>query len=247
MRGLAAALFPDTPLVTDWDALSALYGAGGGHEGIVLIAGTGSVAFGQAADGREARAGGRGHLASDEGSGYWVGLEGIRAAFRADDGRTGSTLLHELVPARFGTDRLDIVQSILYTGEEDRALIADVARDVAEAAAQGDRVAHGILHHAALHLANLVAAVYRAIWSDETVPCFGQGGMFGSRYLVEQLDEWLEKLAPGVQRKPPLAPPAVGALLMAYKARGIEPDDLDWDALRRGAVAKTAHGAVHGR
>jgi N-acetylglucosamine kinase-like BadF-type ATPase len=246
MRSLATSLFPGNPVVTDWDALSALYGASGGHEGVVLIAGTGSVGFGQAEDGREARAGGYGHLASDEGSGYWVGLEGLKAAFRALDGRSGATPLSELVPARFGASDLNTVQRILYTGEEDRALIAAIARDVAEAAAQGDRVAQGILHHAALHLANLVAAVYRKLWTDEEIACYEQGGMFGSRYLEEQLGEWLEKLAPNVRRKPAQAPPAVGALVMAYKARGIEPDDLDWNALKRGAVAKTAHGDAHG-
>lgn len=243
MLGLANALFPKTPLAADWDALSALYGASGGREGIVLIAGTGSVAYGRTDDGRSARSGGWGHLASDEGSGYWVGLEGLKAAFRAHDRRAGATLLSELVPARFGADTLSTVQRILYTGEEDRALIAALARDVADAAARDDHAAQAILHHAALHLANLVAAVYRQLWHGEEVTCYGQGGMFASLYLSDQLNEWLEKLAPMVTRKPPLAPPVVGALVMAYKSADVDTETLDWDALKRGAVSKTPHGA----
>lgn len=242
MRGLVNALFPDIPTVADWDALSALYGASAGQSGIVLIAGTGSVAFGRTDGGQEARSGGWGHLASDEGSGYWVGLEGLKAAFRAHDGRAGATLLTDLVPSRFGADSLATVHRILYTGEEDRALIAAIARDVADAAARGDHAAEAILHHAALHLANLVSAVYRQLWDGEEITCYGQGGMFASIYLSDQLNEWLEKLAPPVTRRPPLAAPAVGALVMAYKSTGMDTDMLDWDALKHGAVAKTPHG-----
>ena len=75
------------------DATAALVGGTGHPFGVVCVAGTGSIAFGVNRAGERARAGGWGHLLGDEGSGYAIGLEALRAVCRASDGRGPQTAL----------------------------------------------------------------------------------------------------------------------------------------------------------
>ena len=84
------------------DALIALVAAAGESPGIVIVAGTGSIAFGRNARGLAARAGGWGHMIGDEGSGYWIGRQALAAAVREVDGRGPHTALTEDVLAHFG-------------------------------------------------------------------------------------------------------------------------------------------------
>ncbi len=82
---LAEILASDRTLVTD-DAFIALAGATAGEPGLVVIAGTGSIAFGRNAAGRTARAGGWGYLFGDEGGGFWIARQAIRAALSFEEG-----------------------------------------------------------------------------------------------------------------------------------------------------------------
>jgi N-acetylglucosamine kinase-like BadF-type ATPase len=97
------------------DALIALVaGVGTQAPGVVLVSGTGSIAFGQDARGRAARAGGLGHVLADEGSGYWIGREALRAVVRAADERGPRTLLTAGVLAHFGLERPDELVREIY-------------------------------------------------------------------------------------------------------------------------------------
>src|SRR5579872_3801360 len=84
------------------DALIALVAGVGEAPGIVVIAGTGSIAYGRNAAGEAARAGGWGHMIGDEGSGYWIGREALAAVMRAGDGRGPETALTAEILAHFG-------------------------------------------------------------------------------------------------------------------------------------------------
>src|SRR5438552_4197397 len=75
------------------DALGALVAGAQDAPGIVIIAGTGSIAYGRNTRGEAARAGGWGHMIGDEGSGYWIGREALAAVMRAGDGRGPATQL----------------------------------------------------------------------------------------------------------------------------------------------------------
>ncbi len=75
------------------DALIALEAGVPGGAGVVVVAGTGSIAYGRDAQGRAARAGGWGYVLGDEGSGYWLGRHALRAVVRAADGRGRTTSL----------------------------------------------------------------------------------------------------------------------------------------------------------
>lgn len=85
------------PVTFTGDQQTALYGALGGPGGIVLIAGTGSICYGQSTDGREARSGGWGSLMDDEGGGFALGRDALAAVVRAEDGRIAPTVLHDAV------------------------------------------------------------------------------------------------------------------------------------------------------
>src|SRR4051812_11326281 len=81
------SIAPARDVFVTTDAEAALYDAFGDQQGILLIAGTGSIAWGRGADGRLARCGGWGHILGDEGSGYAIGRAGLRAVMHAHDGR----------------------------------------------------------------------------------------------------------------------------------------------------------------
>src|SRR5437870_9299577 len=89
--------FPRGNFTVDNDARIALTGAVGFGSGVVVIAGTGSVAFGRSEDGREARAGGWGPKIGDEGSGYAMARDGLTAIVRAYDGRGPATKMTDML------------------------------------------------------------------------------------------------------------------------------------------------------
>ena len=135
-----------------------MFGALPGRAGVVLIAGTGSIALGRNPDGVTARAGGWGHLIGDEGSGYDLGRRAIQAAARAADGRGPETMLLDAILAHWQLDQPMAMIGRVY-GTPDKAEIAALATLVFEAAREGDPVARRIVADAAGELATAVLAV----------------------------------------------------------------------------------------
>ena len=137
------------------DALIACLGAHRGHDGGVVVAGTGSVGF-ALIDGREIRVGGYGFPISDEGSGAELGVRAIRYALRASDGRIPHTDLTLSVMARFDNDSFEVV------GWSDRASATDYAKFaplVMDHAEHGDPVAREIVTGAAHEIDVLVRTI----------------------------------------------------------------------------------------
>jgi glucosamine kinase len=155
------------------DADAALAGAFRGGPGVVVIAGTGSAAAGRQADGRTARVGGHGFLLGDEGSGYWIGREAVRAALRAADGTGPPTALQTTVQAAFR--RLLDAEREVHERPTDRQLLSRLVPGVALAARGGDGEAARILADAAAHLADLAGAVRARLGP---LPVAGVGGVF---------------------------------------------------------------------
>ncbi|HEX4250104.1 MAG TPA: BadF/BadG/BcrA/BcrD ATPase family protein, partial [Pseudonocardia sp.] len=144
---------PELVLVTG-DIVAWHAGALTGRDGVVLCIGTGAVALGVHGS-TVRRADGRGPLLGDEGGGAWIGLEGLRAAARATDGRGPVTELAELdTPAPWGTTLSSVAPAPLPTA----ATLARVAPRVLSAARRGDAVAAGILDAGADALARTAAA-----------------------------------------------------------------------------------------
>lgn len=144
----------DVSLTVYNDSIPALAGAFGKIEGILLIAGTGSIAVGANASGRIVRSGGWGHVIGDEGSAWWVGREGIAAAARFHDRRGPQTSLLSRALAFFKVrEAFELIPAVYEAF--DKATIARFAIAVAEEREKGDEVAEGIFRRAADELALL--------------------------------------------------------------------------------------------
>lgn len=206
----------------DHDAAAALAGGLALEPGVVVVAGTGSVAFGIDATGRRARAGGWGPLLDDEGSGYAIGRAALRAAMRHFDGRGPSTALTEAVRTHFGLDSPAALKRAVRGITIDQ--VAAVAPIVLDAARAGDRVAADILRTAAEGLAAMVAAVARALdWRGARFPLIAVGGVFDAGVtIVRPTARALRDLRCRADWRPAQFPPEIGAALLAARGAGVE-------------------------
>lgn len=194
-------------------------GSLGGVDGINVVAGTGSIAYGEN-NGRGARAGGWGELFGDEGSGYWVAIRGLNAFSRMCDGRLPRGPLADVLRREMDlADDLDAVDIVLNRWQGDRARIAALSPAVSEAAEAGDAACVAILTEAALELAALVDAEAAALGFDagSPVPVSYSGGMFTSPIL---LAAFRNALAGRYDLREPLLPPDHGAAVHAARLAG---------------------------
>lgn len=208
-------------IVVTHDALIALAGATGGGPGLIVIAGTGSIAFGRNAAGETARAGGWGYIFGDEGGAFHITRQALRAALRFEEGWGPPTSLRPILLDATGARDINQLLHRFYTTEFPRPRIAGFARLVDQAAENGDATARGILHEAAQQLATIAGAVGRQLFEDdETVPVTYSGGVFRSRILLDRF-RTIAELEEGNRVSAPRHGPAAGALLEAYRASGI--------------------------
>jgi glucosamine kinase len=176
-RALAAELHREgvavrLRIVTDAEA--AFYDAFADGPGILLIAGTGSIVWGRAEDGRTARAGGWGAILGDEGSGYALGLGALRAVVRAHDGRGEATSLAPAVLAHAGVDAPESL--VAWAAGASKREIAALAPAVASAAGAGDAVARRIVEEAAGELVAHVVALHHRLGPWKTAPGLALSG-----------------------------------------------------------------------
>lgn len=194
-------------------------GALGGEPGIVLVVGTGAVAFGRNAAGQTARADGWGWLLGDGGSGFWIGQRALQAVCAAADGRGEPTRLTEPVLAHFGVDRVDELPRALY-GTFDRTRIAAVAPLVAQQAAAGDAVSQVILRRAGKALGASVLGILRQLsFPGEAVTVSWQGSVIRrAPGLAAQVEAAVAAKEPRCRFRAPQAEPIAGAVLLARRA-----------------------------
>jgi glucosamine kinase len=190
------------PVHVTGDADTARYGAFLGAPGIVVIAGTGSVALGWDGE-RFASAGGHGFVLGDEGSAYWIGREAVRAALRFDEQAGGSEPIYWTVTRATGPD-LDVLIGEVNAHPAERARLAALAPSITAIAGQ-DPEARRIVRCAAEHLAALAESLRRRLGP---LPVAGAGGVFRAPAVWARFTELT-----GATR--PLAPAAVGAALLA--------------------------------
>lgn len=143
--------------------------------GIALIAGTGSIAFGQSSKGQNARAGGWGYLLGDEGSGYTLALQGLQAAVQAADGRTAPTLLLDLILQAWHLTAAEQIISKIYDNV-DRAEIARLSTSILAAARQGDGKAQEIVAQGARDLALQTLTVSKKLAMEQEPLNLALGG-----------------------------------------------------------------------
>lgn len=162
MRAQLAPLV-GVPFVLDHDAAIAQSGAFGGDEGIVLSAGTGAICFGVDEDGARFFADGWGPMLGDEGGGYWIGQEALRAVCRAADGRGPRTRLSAPILNALNVPDCDALVQRVYASGFERERVARLAQIVFDTANAGGGVSASIRERAVSHLASSVEAVVRAL------------------------------------------------------------------------------------
>jgi glucosamine kinase len=139
----------------------------GEEAGVLLVVGTGTMAWGRDPDGGEIRVGGGGGILGDEGGGYWIGLQGLRAVARAWDGRGEETLLIDLLLSSLHLRHpQDLIPWIAEAGKREVAALAPL---VVKAGEEGDPVAGGVLQGALEELARHLRRV-RAHWTSWPPP-----------------------------------------------------------------------------
>jgi len=163
IRGILRRLgYRETARVVN-DAAIALVAGAEERVGIVILAGTGSIAYGADREGHTARSGGYGFLLADEGSGYWLGHQALRAAVRSADGRGPQSALAGLVFESLGVGSVAEMVPVVYEKGLPKFRIAAHAGLVQQASDRGDAVATALLEEAALELSLAARAVAQRI------------------------------------------------------------------------------------
>jgi len=205
----------DLELVTD--AQAALVGALDGQAGVVIIAGTGSIALGVNRAGEMVRSGGWGPELSDEGSGYDIARRALRAVAAEFDGRSPSTKLSELIFKRLGVETAADLPGVIYSSNRDPVEIASLAELVTQAAEAHDEVAESILSVAGTDLGHLAVSVIERL---RMASCNFRIALVGSVFkagqpLISALKERVLAVAPHAEFGPPLFSPTIGAARLA--------------------------------
>lgn len=219
---IIAGIISANSLAVGHDAPTALMGATGGDPGIVVIAGTGSVVYGENADGESARAGGLGYLFSDEGSGFWLAAEVIRRAIREQDGAIDPVGAEKMVLDFFEIDAVRDLTTPFYNGLVSRERVASLAKRIAEEAKRGDEFTTALIRKGAGAIVANVTAVAKRLGFVSGFSVSGVGGVFRGHVFADEFVAELGRRLPVAKFAWPKFGPAKGALLLAYRSAKIE-------------------------
>lgn len=204
--------------------------------GIILLSGTGSMALGRDCDGKTIRCGGWSEFFSDEGSGYWLGVETLRLFSRQADGRAEKGPLYGVIREHFSLDDdyavVDIVHERI-VGRRDK--VAGLQRLLRDAALLGDRACLALYEAAAGELLSLALGLARRYPPGAAIPVSYAGGLFHSGELIlKPLRDCMSRHS-SLEFVPPLLTPAEGAALLAV------------EAFAPGEVPRVREGLLRGR
>jgi N-acetylglucosamine kinase-like BadF-type ATPase len=223
VRGIMRRIGSKARVLVVNDALVALEAGAPGQPGVVIISGTGSIAYGRNARGEAARSGGWGYVLGDEGSGYWIGRAALRAVLREADRRGPRTALTPMLLRHFSVSQAQGLIHEVYHGNLRPAAIGALATCVQQAFGDGDEVAVGILHGAARELeASALSVATRLDLAGQSFPFILAGGIFRAvPWLEQELSRRLPASVPGSSARLLDREPAEGAVAFALQeARG---------------------------
>lgn len=217
VRGVMSRIGYKARILVVNDALIALQAGIGAAPGIVIVSGTGSIAYGCDRHGTAARAGGWGYVLGDEGSGYWIGRLALRAILREADGRGQPTSLTPRVLAHFGVARPEDLLQTVYHPDFNPALVTELAIHVQQAREEGDAAATAILDQGAKELVATAASVTKQLeLIGEEFSFVLAGGMFKAvPWLRGDVTRMLPTIAPRSRTILLDVEPAFGAVRLA--------------------------------
>jgi glucosamine kinase len=213
------------------DVVGAWATVNAGQPAVAAIAGTGSNVFGVGSDGRSWRTGGWGHLLGDEGSGYWLGSESIRAALHDRDASGPATRLGEVACAFFDVADIEALVTLVYSKPLTKGEIAALAVETGKLADDGDEVALELYRRGAGLLGGQIAAVIAQTGLSGRFPV----GLIGSAYRAGEiflgpLRRRIAENSPEAAIAPVEMAPVGGALTLAARAAGRQ-EKLDFPGL----------------
>jgi N-acetylglucosamine kinase-like BadF-type ATPase len=200
------------------DAEIALFAATEGKEGLVIIAGTGSVCMGKNVKGESASAGGWGPIAGDEGGGAGISRRALQAIAKSSDGRGKPTKLSDYAVDYFRAGRLEDLSVAIYAPQVDNARIAGFAKFVVQAASENDEVAMEVIAEAGRELGIAAVAVIEKLkLKNRKFPIGKVGSIFKAGDLITKpLLEKVHELAPKAFIGETQKTPALAAAMMAF-------------------------------
>jgi N-acetylglucosamine kinase-like BadF-type ATPase len=212
-------LIPADKIILEHDAAIALAGATACQPGIVVIAGTGSMAFGMNQLGEKKRAGGWGNILGDEGSAYYISRRALAAVCKAYDGRGPNTLLVDRLIEHLKLNTFTDIVKKIYNEIFSPQTIAAMAPLVTETAKSGDPVSIGILEDAAQELALMAKAVIKGLnMENEEFLVAVSGSVFNAGDIIlSPFTESIKAKAPKSEIIKPKFEPAMGAILLALR------------------------------
>jgi len=207
-------------LIVGHDAPGALAGALAGGEGVIVLAGTGSVACGWTREGKFARVGGHGYIFGDKGSAFAIAREAVAMALAQEDLEDESSLKKPLL-AHFKRPSLKEIAEGFYAGKLSRDRLASFAAKVGQLAEQGDVSSRYLIEKAAGDLFILATeTIYKLEWKRTPVKISYGGGVFKSRRLLARFTAEISVELPQAEVIAPRFGPDIGALLLAYRQAG---------------------------
>ncbi len=211
-------------LIISGDHETALYGALGKADGIIIIAGTGSICYGKNKQKEEHRTGGFGYLIDDEGSGYAIGRDILSAIVRAFDGRSQCTALADMVFSQLKVNSIEELIGYIYNKETNKRDIAKLAPNLTNACALGDKTALEIADKCSNELLKLVKPIVDKLDLQDTEIALSGSILINDDYIRNNFLKKLLAVYPGIKWSYPKAGAAYGAALMALEFGGINMD-----------------------
>ncbi|MFY3791436.1 N-acetylglucosamine kinase [Ureibacillus sp. MALMAid1270] len=229
MKSLLLQHLPSNPLViVQNDAVNALYSGTLGATGIVQIAGTGAITIGLNENNKMVRVGGWGYLFDDDGSGFYLGNEALRAVFQHHDGRGMDTTLTEAILYHFEVMAVpDLIEKI-YGKDHPRSVIAPLSRYVVKLAELGDQVANTIIENACKKMMHSIKTCHSQLFEqDHNTSVILSGGVFTNEEIfVQHFKKFSNETHPNLKFSKTLIPPVGGAIAAGIKAvqKNIDPN-----------------------
>lgn len=213
-------------VVVESDAMAALTGAFAGAPGIIVIAGTGAVAYTRTANNAIVRVGGWGYLLGDEGSGYALARNAVNAALQDWDGRGATTVLRRLLEQHFDLPSIELIIDHIYSPGFDRGRMAQLVPLVFAAADAGDSVAQQLVQQTGTALGTLASTAARQFDAGAQVSVALIGGLFKrGDLLLPAFWQEAEKSERRLTIVTPRYPPEIGAAIFAMQSAGLVLDE----------------------